>query len=280
MDLPVLIFDLVVIAIILMSIIIGMLRGFIRETLTIIGVVGGAFAAYVVGPLLAPVFNNWLVGGDDVPEEDIPTLFGVIPYDMLADFLAYGSVFIIVVIVLSLMSHMLAGWVKALGLGVFDRALGVVFGVVRAVVVIGILYLLPFMLTTQEDRQEWFGDAYTFTPVERVTAQLQKFMPESVKEEVDSAEEKESIADRLRQEVEEKFQEVTGDRNSSDRGKADEDENAQEVEEIQEPQELQEPAPLPSDTPSGYEDNERQRLDQLFEEGADDPAATEGTQNE
>lgn len=260
MDIASLIFDFLTALILLISVGIAVLRGFIREILTIFGVIGGAFAAYFVGPMLAPSFNNWLVG--DAAEDEIPKLFGVVPYDMLADFLAYGLIFVLVVIVLSLASHALSGWAKALGLGVLDRALGALFGLVRAVIIVGIIYMPFHMLAADEDRQEWFGEAYSFVTVERITGQMQQLMPASIEEQAEEQKQKgkESIADKLRKEVEEKFQEVTGDvkeeaatpQNNASEADADEAK-----------------APTPPSNPSGYEDIERERLDQLFEQGID-----------
>ena len=52
--------DILVLAVLLISALIAFLRGFIREVLTITGVVGGLAAAYFGGPLLAPLMRGWL----------------------------------------------------------------------------------------------------------------------------------------------------------------------------------------------------------------------------
>ena len=52
--------DVIAALIMLASIGIAILRGFIREVLTIFGLVGGAVAAYVGGPLLTPTVRGWL----------------------------------------------------------------------------------------------------------------------------------------------------------------------------------------------------------------------------
>lgn len=258
MDIASLVFDCLAGLILLISVGIAVLRGFIREVLTIFGVIGGALASYFIGPLLSPVFNGWLVG--DVTDDEIPKLFGIVPYDMLADFLAYGLIFVFVVIVLSLVSHALSGWAKALGLGVLDRALGALFGLVRAVIIVGIIYMPFYMLADEKDRAEWFGQAYSFKAVERITGQMQTLMPESVEDEVEEQKEKgkDSIADKLRKEVEQKFQEVTGDVKEEAAKVKDGTTDTQE-----------EVMPTPPANPSGYKDTDREHLDQLFEQGID-----------
>lgn len=269
MDVLTLVFDVVIIAILLISVLIAVLRGFIREVLTIFGVIGGVAAAYFLGPLLQPLFHGWLVG--DTSEEEVAELFGIIPYDMLADFLAYGIIFVIVVIILSLLSHMLSSWARAVGLGVVDRILGAAFGVIRAVIILGILYMPLYMLADKEDREGWFGTAKSYPYVERITEQMHKFMPDSVTEGAEK--EKGNIADKLRKEMEAKFQEVTGDKKES---KAQDDDAAATL--SKDAEESDAPPPTPPSTPSGYEDNQRERLEQLFEDGIE--GMNEGNTNE
>src|SRR5690349_2935879 len=111
------IFDLVVIAALIVSCLIAFFRGFIREALTIIGVVGGLFAAVTLGPSFSPVVHGWLGEPGKTEDGKEEKLFGVLPYDMAADLIAYGSIFIIVVIILSVISHLMAGAARKLGLG-------------------------------------------------------------------------------------------------------------------------------------------------------------------
>ena len=171
------IFDIVVIAAILLSCVIAVLRGFIREVLTILGVVGGAFAALSLGPSLVPKISEWL-GIVENPEEP-QNLFGMIPYPIVADAIAYGTVFIIVVIILSVISHFLSGWAKSAGLGIFDRILGVVFGVARASLLLGLLYMPFHILVEEEVLVEWFGDSKTRPHVEVASAWMSDFIPKT-----------------------------------------------------------------------------------------------------
>src|SRR5262245_37034294 len=138
------IFDTIVAAVLLVSCIIAFLRGFIREALTILGVVGGAAAAVYAGPMLSPAVRGWLgvdaaaaaAEGAEAP----PKLFGVLPVSMAADLLTYAGIFIVVVIILSVISHFLSGWAKAVGLGALDRSFGALFGIIRGMVILVLLY--------------------------------------------------------------------------------------------------------------------------------------------
>lgn len=173
------ILDLIVLVILVISAGIAFFRGFIREVLTIIGVVGGAAAAAFGGPLLSPVIANLLGVNADDPADSGNKLFGVLPKELAADVIAYGSIFILVVLILSLISHMISKSVQAVGLGAIDRSLGVLFGVLRAVLLIGILYLPVYLLTSEADRNEWFAGSKTKFYVEATAETISKALPES-----------------------------------------------------------------------------------------------------
>ena len=225
------IIDIFVGIVVLLSAIISFFRGFIREVLTIAGVAGGIFSAIFFGPVLAPVLRGWLgVGeGDAEPAK----LFDLVPMSLIADISAYGAVFIVVVIIISVISHFTAGAAKAIGLGPIDRTLGVIFGVFRALVLLALLYLPFHLLMEQDTKNEYFGDSRSFFIVEKTAAFIASFLPES--EEVqDSAEDK--IRDKLKEQ---------------DLLKSGKDEGA--------PKELLE---LKTD---GYQEDQRQDLDKLIE---------------
>lgn len=170
------IIDIVVGAIVLISAIISFLRGLIREVLTIAGVVGGLFAAIFFGPSLSPVFRDWL---GVVEGEEAGKLFDIIPMTIVADICAYATIFIIVVIVLSVTSHFTAATAKAMGLGPIDRTLGVIFGIARAVILLGLLYL-PFHLLMDEDsKAKYFADSKTHSIIEKTADVMAGFLPSS-----------------------------------------------------------------------------------------------------
>jgi membrane protein required for colicin V production len=147
--------DIIAGIILLASIIISILRGFVREVLTIFGILGGVIAAYIGGPLLSPIIKGWLGVSEGEGEAEPQKLFDIIPYPMLADFLAYAVIFIIFVIILSIISHFLAASVRNIGLGAVDRTLGMVFGLVRGVLLLGLLYLPVYYLVDGEQSEEY-----------------------------------------------------------------------------------------------------------------------------
>ncbi|MCB9990498.1 MAG: CvpA family protein [Rhodospirillales bacterium] len=235
------IFDVIVLAVLLISAGIAFFRGFIREVLTILGVVGGLVAAYFGGPSLSPVVREWFSG--DAAADDPQKLLGVLPYDVAADALAYGLIFIIVVIVLSVASHLLSGWAKAIGLGAVDRTFGVVFGIVRGVIILALLYLPVHVLVDQDLRDNWFKDSRTHFYVAGTADWMMKFLPDSIKD--DAAQKAEEAAESMAKTTREKLQELDVLRDGA--------------------QDKQETAPEQESAP-GYEGEQRENMNELFED--------------
>ena len=173
-----LILDIVVVVIILISSVVAFLRGFVREVLTILGLGGAALMALIAGPKLAPGIENWLTGG--VPLDEVETkLWGFVPYDIAAMCFSYLGLFVVTLIVMSIISHYIAKSVHAVGLGPVDRSLGVVFGVVRGLLLIGLLYMPFHILMEEKDKEEWFASSHSYGYVEQTSEILVGFMPAS-----------------------------------------------------------------------------------------------------
>ncbi len=173
--------DIFVLIVVLVSVLIAFLRGFIREILTIFGIVGGIAASYALSPLLIPSMQGWIGASDD---PDAEKLFGIISYPLLADILSYGAILISFVIILSIISHFIAEFAKNLGLGALDRTLGVVFGLVRAVFVLGLMYLPFFYLAGDEQKDEWFKNSKTQIYLEMSSSFIDGFIPKQVADDV------------------------------------------------------------------------------------------------
>ncbi len=171
------IIDIVAALVVLASALISFMRGFIREVLTIAGVVGGILSAVFLGPSFAPIVRTWF--GVEAGGKGGEKLFDIIPMEIVADVTAYGIIFIAVVIALSVVSHLLSGAVKAMGLGPVDRSLGVIFGIARALVLLGLVYL-PFHLIMDQDRKnEVFKGSQSHFFIEKIASFMAGYLPES-----------------------------------------------------------------------------------------------------
>ncbi len=115
--------DLAVIAVILVSALLAFLRGLVREALGIASWAGALFAAWSLFPAAQPRFRHWIGN----PE--------------LADPAAFASVFVVVLVALSVVAGLAGGLVRRSAIGGVDRTLGTVFGLLRGAVVIVAAYI-------------------------------------------------------------------------------------------------------------------------------------------
>ena len=166
--------DIVVLAVLLISAVIAFLRGFIREVLTIMGILGGLIAASLGGVHLSIYIQEW-IGIEESTNPDL--LFGILPHALVADSLAYGGIFIVVIIILSILSHILAEAVQNMGLGAIDRTFGVIFGIIRGVVLLGVLYLPVYLLVSDDAKTTWFEGSKTHIYLEKSSSVLSSFLP-------------------------------------------------------------------------------------------------------
>ncbi len=172
--------DIVVIAVILISAGVALFRGFIKEVLTILGIVGGLVMAFFFGDSMLPVMEGWL---GIVEGEDPQKLFDIVPYDLLAKILSYASVLIVFVIVLNIIGHFLSKAISSAGLGAVDRTLGVIFGILRGVLLLGVLYLPVHLMAPEKNKKDWFEGSNMIFYLETTAEWLVQFLPQTIEEE-------------------------------------------------------------------------------------------------
>lgn len=238
MDISVLV-DIGVILLLLISAGVSFFRGLIKEVLTILGVFGGGFAALKFGSSVTPITSKWF----GIEEgKDAGKLFDLIPMEMAAHITAYAGVFIIVFIILQLASHLISSAAQALGLGPVDRTLGIFFGLVRGLLLLGVLYLPFHLILSEDNKKEWFEKSQTMVFVKGTTEWLLSFVP------------KEKSSGEIINETKEKLNaiDVLGDKRVT---KQDE--------------EASQPNSQP--TKSGYSDKTRKTMEDLIKDKIEEP---------
>ena len=178
--------DVIVVVVLLISAGVALFRGLIKEVLTILGIVGGLAIAFFFGDNFVPLVENWL-GVTDGGEPK--KLFDLIPYDLLAKVLAYAGVLVVFVIILNIISHFLSKAASSAGLGAIDRTLGLVFGIVRGVLLLGVLYLPVHLMAPQEKKDEWFAGSNMIFYLEATSGWLAGFLPQSTTDETETTRE-------------------------------------------------------------------------------------------
>lgn len=120
--------DLIVIAVIGISAIIAFLRGFVREMLTIGSWIGAALVTLYGFPLLQPKFEQWISS------------------KLAADIVGGICLFLASLILFSILSHMVARFVRGSALTAVDRSLGLLFGLLRGAILVSLAYMLIIAL--------------------------------------------------------------------------------------------------------------------------------------
>lgn len=134
--------DLAVLAVLLVSGLLAMLRGFVREVLGIGAWVGAAVAAIAFYPQAAPYLHAWIEPG------------------LIANLAAGGAIFVVVLILLSLVARLLSDRVQDSAAGSIDRTLGLIFGLVRGVALVCFAYIvLAFLAGDRARWPEWLREA-------------------------------------------------------------------------------------------------------------------------
>lgn len=156
--------DIVVIVIVLLSGLFALMRGFVKEVLGVAGWVGAAFATLYLFKYVTPAFRGFIA----------------IPW--LADGAAGLAIFIVSLVVLSAFSHAIAGRVHQSNFSALDKSLGLVFGLLRGVVVVCLAYLaLGWAITSPDQYPSWVRQARTTPLVERGARMIEQLIPESAR---------------------------------------------------------------------------------------------------
>lgn len=153
-------FDYIVLTIVVASSLIGLLRGFLREVLSLVAYV----VAFIAAIWWGPVASTWL-----------DTL---IDNGLLRTLAAYGTVFVLALLGVGLLNMVLGALVDRTGLTPADHGLGAVFGAVRGFVLV--LALTGLAGYTELPREPWWQQARTSAALVKGFQQVKFLLPAEV----------------------------------------------------------------------------------------------------
>ncbi len=152
--------DLAVGIVLLISALVAFMRGFVHEVLSIVAWVGAVMAA-----IYGLVFVR-------------PVAHGIIPIDWAADTAAAVVIFLAVLLALSILTNAVARSIQKSALNNLDRSLGFVFGLARALVILGTGLIITDWLTNY-DRPRWMVQAKTLPVIELTADGLKTILPQT-----------------------------------------------------------------------------------------------------
>lgn len=161
-DLPLTLFDLGVVIVLVLSTVVALSRGLIREVVGLASWAGAAVVAWYAFPAVR------LLARDAIGTE------------LIADLLAGAGVFLVPLVVFKIVGGILASGVESIGLGGLDRLLGIAFGVARGALLVCVAWLVYGALAGTDRPPAWVQTAYLFEPVDRGADWLRRMLPEQL----------------------------------------------------------------------------------------------------
>ncbi len=125
--------DIVIPGVIIISALFSLMRGFVREALSLLG----WLAAFWIALTFSRDFADLLLMGISAPSVRIVVSFTIL--------------FVVTLVITALVNRLAGSLVAKTGLTSTDRMIGMVFGVARGVVVVAVLVLLAGMTTIPQD---------------------------------------------------------------------------------------------------------------------------------
>ena len=152
--------DLIIIIIIAISGLLALYRGLITESLSIAGWVGAAIITLTTFPLLQPITRK------------------IIPITLAADVITGIVIFLISLVVISLITHSIANIIRGKTKSIYDRGLGLVFGILRGIILLSLTYLLSTQIIPAEDHPESLKISKTLPMIIKTNEILIKLVPD------------------------------------------------------------------------------------------------------
>jgi membrane protein required for colicin V production len=157
---PITILDLVLLAVMLISGLLAMVRGFMREILSI--------AAWGTAALVTLYSYQKL----------LPTAKTYIASDTLASIAVIAGVFIATLIVVSIITVRISDMILDSRIGALDRTLGFLFGLARGLLIVVVAFLFFAWLVPAKQRPDWVSSAKSLTMLQSTGDWLMSLLPD------------------------------------------------------------------------------------------------------
>jgi membrane protein required for colicin V production len=156
-------FDYAVLIVLGLSLLLSLIRGLVREIVSVAG--------WVAAFTLSIMFSGTVAAL-------LPATLG----PMLAGLLGYLLVFACILLVAGFVGLILSMLVRAAGFGLLDRMLGMAFGIARGAVIIVVLVMLAGL--TPLPREQFWRNAMLSGPVETIVLALRPYLPGGLAERI------------------------------------------------------------------------------------------------
>lgn len=157
--------DYVIWGIILLSVAISLVRGFVKEALSLAGWLLAFWMALTFSKRLAPMLEGHV---------QTPSMRGVI---------AFATLFVGTLIIAAVVNHFASLAIKKTGLTGTDRLIGAVFGLARGIALIAVLVVLGTIANLDQD--PWWRESRMIHYVQPLAGWMKHFLPRNVSAQID-----------------------------------------------------------------------------------------------
>ena len=157
---PITLLDVILLVVMLISALLAMVRGFMREILSIASWATAAIVTVLGFPKLLPIVQGYLSN------------------DIVAKAVTIGSIFLGTLIIVSVITIKISDMVLDSRIGALDRTLGFLFGLARGLVIVVVAFLFFNWLVPDRSQPEWVKNAKSLVVLKKTGDTLMSMLPE------------------------------------------------------------------------------------------------------
>lgn len=156
--------DYFILAIITISALLSLWRGFFKEALSLVTWVAALWFAMLYFDDVGGYLSRWI---------ETPSVRG---------WVAFVILFVAIVIAGGVVNFLVGKLVEKSGLSATDRALGMIFGVARGAVIVAVLVMLAGLTSVPQD--PWWSESLLLVHFQDMAMWLRSFLPASIQENI------------------------------------------------------------------------------------------------
>jgi membrane protein required for colicin V production len=157
---PITLLDVILLVVMLVSALLAMVRGFMREVLSIASWAAAALVTVWAYPKLKPIALQYVTN------------------DIVASAAAIGVAFLGTLLVVSVITIKISDMILDSRIGALDRTLGFLFGLARGLVIVVVAFLFFDWLVPTRSQPEWVKNAKSLVVINKTGDALKSVLPE------------------------------------------------------------------------------------------------------
>jgi len=157
---PITLLDLILLVVMLISALLAMVRGFMREVLSIASWAAAAILTLYAYPKLKPVVLQYFSN------------------EIVASAICVGGVFLGTLLIVSVITIKISDTILDSRVGALDRTLGFLFGLARGLVIVVVAFLFFAWLVPDRSQPEWVKNAKSRVVLQGTGQWLMSMLPE------------------------------------------------------------------------------------------------------